>query len=399
MKQAPVAFLFAVAVVLSLVVPTIEVTNATALIAAVVVMAAITALAAILPRFDPSGRVLLLIPALDFLVVGILRFATGESASIFASLAILPTVWVAALPGRRNVAYAFLGVCAGLLVPFLLGSTLEENPNELMRGVFSASAFGLAAAVVNDLARLARNHVADVRAREQLALLELEEASVVQQALVPKTGSGASGYDFAGICLPAKTIGGDFFDWYNVAGGTAFTLGDVMGKGVGAGIIAAAVRAVIRSARNTDDLSVPLDRASDFLEADLGDTDSFATLFHARLEETTGVVRYVDAGHGLSLHVRADGSWTRLASLNLPVGMWRDEPWAIAQVLLEPGDALISCSDGILDLYDGTVEALRHVAAIVADRSSASDVVARICALVVGSDAHEDDVTVIILSR
>jgi sigma-B regulation protein RsbU (phosphoserine phosphatase) len=398
-KQAPVATLFVIAVGLSVTVPTIEITDATALIAAAILMTVATVLAAVLPRVDPSQRAVFLVPALDFVVVGILRFATGESASIFASLVILPSVWIAAGAGRRNIVYAFLGICGALLVPFLLGSTLEENPNELARGLFSAAAFGLASAVVNDLARLARNHVADVRAREELTLVELRDGSAVQQALLPKPRSEPSDYDFAGMCLPAKSVGGDFFDWYDVPRGTAFTLCDVMGKGVGAGIIAATVRAVIRSAKSHDDLSVPLDRASNSLNSDLGELASFATLFHARLDEATGVVRYVDAGHGLSLHVRADGSWTRLSSPNLPVGIGNDEPWRTAEITLEPGDALISCSDGILDLYDGTVESLQHVVAIVASRSSADDVVARIRALAKGFDSNEDDITALVVTR
>jgi sigma-B regulation protein RsbU (phosphoserine phosphatase) len=398
-KQAPVAILFLIAVALSAIVPTIQITDAAALIGACILMAVTTVLAAVLPRIDPGQRAVFLVPALDFVVVGVLRFSTGESTSIFASLVILPSVWIAAADGRRNIVYAFLGICVALLVPFLLGSTLEDNPNELARGLFSAAAFGTAAAVVNELARLARNHIAYVRAREELTMVELRDASAVQQALLPKTRSEASGYDFAGMCLPAKSVGGDFFDWYTVPGGTAFTLGDVMGKGVGAGIIAATVRAVIRSAKHHDDLSVPLDRASISLNSDLGELASFATLFHARLHEATGVVQYVDAGHGLSLHVRADGSWTRLSSPNLPVGIGGDEPWRTAEITLEPGDALISCSDGILDLYDGTIESMQHVAAIVAQRSSADDVVSRIRALAQGVDANEDDITVLVVTR
>lgn len=398
-KQLPVAFLFAVAAILSIAVPTIEVTSGPALGASVVAMAAVTVLAAVLPRLDPSGRAVLLVPALDFVVVGVLRFSTGESASIFASLAILPTVWVAAAPGRRSVALAFVGVCAGLVVPFVLGSTIEENPNEITRGLFSAVAFGLAAAVVNDLARLAREYVADVRLREQSTLRELDEAALVQQALLPKTAMTAAGYDLAGICLPAKAVGGDFYDWYPVSGGTAFTLGDVMGKGVAAGIIAATVRAIIRSARGHEDLSVPLDRAADALASDLGETASFATVFHARLEHDSGAVRYVDAGHGLTLHVRADGSWERLAAPNLPVGMWSTGEWTVSRTVLGPGDALISCSDGILDLYDGTVESMHHVATIVAESGSAAEIVDRLRTLTQACLEREDDVTALVVRR
>lgn len=396
-KQLPVLGLFLVAVALSVSVPTLVVTSATALVAAVLMIVAATVLAAVMPRVDALGRVALVIPAIDFLAVGVLRFATGESASIFASLAVLPTVWVAAGPGRRHIALASIGVVAGLVLPFLLGSSLEENPNELTRGVFSAGAFGLAALVVNELSRMARERVADISAREKLTHLELTQASAVQQALLPKERAELHGYAFAGVCLPSRAIGGDFFDWYDIQGGAAFTVGDVMGKGVGAGIIAATVRAVVRSARNHDDLAVAASRASESLASDLGDTASFATMFHARLDESTGVVRYLDAGHGLTLHVHADGSWDRLASHNLPVGIGEDA-WATAELVLLPGDSLVSCSDGILDLYDGRVESLRHVAELVSQSADAADAVARISARAEGG-ANDDDVTVLVLAR
>jgi sigma-B regulation protein RsbU (phosphoserine phosphatase) len=398
-KQLPVVILFATAVVASAALPTATVTSVSALIGAAVLLGVATAFAAVLPRVDPPGRFIAVVPAIDFLVVGVLRFATGESTSIYASLAILPTVWIAALPGTRHIAYAFLGVFGGLLVPFLLGSTLEDNPNEIARGLFSACAFTVAAAVVNDLVRLARINIGTLQAKEQATSTELEQASVIQQSLLPRGGVGATGYDFAGVCLPSKAISGDFFDWYAADSGFALTLGDVMGKGVGAGIIAATVRAVLRSARGHADLAIALDRASDALTSDLADASTFATMFHARLDDQTGIVRYVDAGHGLTLHVRADASWSRLASVNLPLGLYSGEAWAVGQVQLEPGDMLISCSDGILDLYDGTLDSLRHIADLVDSSTDASDVIERIRAVITGADLADDDITVVALRR
>jgi sigma-B regulation protein RsbU (phosphoserine phosphatase) len=398
-KQLPVALLFAVAVAFSLIVPTTTVTSMPALIGATVLLVVATGIAAVLPRVDPAERLVIVVPALDFIVVGVLRFATGESTSIFASLAILPAVWIAASPGIRHIAYAFVGVFGGLLIPFLLGSTLEDNPNEIARGLFAACAFTVAAAVVNDLVRLARINISTLQAKEQATLTELERASVIQQSLLPHGGIGSTGYDFAGVCLPSKAISGDFFDWYPAGSGVAFTLGDVMGKGVGAGIIAATVRAVLRSARGHDDLTTALDRASDALSADFADASTFATLFHARLDDRTGVVRYIDAGHGLTIHVNADGSWSRLTSVNLPIGLISDETWAVAQVQLQPGDMLVSCSDGILDLYDGTLDSLRHVADIAHSSADAADVIERIRAVITGADLADDDITVIALRR
>ncbi|MBO0984650.1 PP2C family protein-serine/threonine phosphatase [Rathayibacter sp. SD072] len=398
-KQLPVVTLFVLSLVMTVVLDFAEVTNASALVGAIALMASVTAFAAVLPRLDPTGRLVLLVPALDFLIAGVFRFATGEGQSIFASLAILPVIWVASSMRRLAPLAAFCGVSVTFLVPFALGARTENLHAELGRSVFAASAFAIAAAVVHGLARLARNHISSLRQREQRAVAELEGASAVQRALLPKSGAGAAGYEFAGVCLPATTIGGDFFDWYDAGRDTAFTLGDVMGKGVGAGIIAATVRAVVRSARNHTDLSVALDRASETLSSDLAETASFATMFHGRLNGSTGIVSYIDAGHGLTLHVHADGSWERITSHDMPVGIASDTPWTVARLRMLPGDVLISCSDGILDLYDGTVDSLRHIAYIVSLSAGASNVVTRISALIEDAETREDDIALLVLSR
>jgi len=398
-KQVPVALLFVLSLGMTAVVPSVSVSSVVALVASVVLMGAVTLLAAVLPRFDPAGRLVLVVPAVDFIIIGVFRFATGQSLSIFAALLILPMVWMAFSPQRFNVVYAFSGVCVVFLIPFILGATVADLPSELGRSFFATVAFALAAAVISDLARLSRRNIAQLQAAQVSTMTELEQASEVQKALLPEAQVQASGFEYAGVCLPAKTIGGDFYDWYSAGEETCFTLGDVMGKGVGAGIIAATLRAVVRSGRGHDDIAVAVQRASEMFALDFERTGAFATLFHARLDETTGVVRYIDAGHGLTLHVRADGTWNRLASLDLPVGMPMTESWTVQQLLLEPGDTLISCSDGILDLYDGTVESLRHIAYIVSVSSSAANVIVRIGALIDDANLHDDDITILALRR
>jgi serine phosphatase RsbU (regulator of sigma subunit) len=90
-------------------------------------------------------------------------------------------------------------------------------------------------------------------------------------------------------------VGGDFFDWYEIDGGLGFTLGDVMGKGAGAGMIAATTRAVIRSARNSEDPATALSLTADCLTTELSEAASFATLFHARLLAEDGRILFSDA--------------------------------------------------------------------------------------------------------
>ena len=239
---------------------------------------------------------------------------------------------------------------------------------------------------------------AQLRAREAVTAAELSRAAEVQRALLPKLQSPLPGYQISGVCIPSKEVGGDFFDWYPVEGGLAFTLGDVMGKGVGAGIIAATARAVIRSARNVEDPLVALDRTNKMLTTELGDAGSFATLFHARLRAADGRVEYVDAGHGLTILVRADGRWERLFSDDLPLGLELDYQRTAKEAVLAAGDMLVSFSDGVLDLYDGTLNAIDHVVTLATAATTSDEIVASLTRVAM-SDRNPDDVTVLAVRR
>lgn len=227
---------------------------------------------------------------------------------------------------------------------------------------------------------------------------ELDRAAEVQRALLPKSVPPLVGYEVAGTCVPSKAVGGDFFDWYAIEGGMAFTLADVMGKGVGAGIVAATVRATIRSTTREPDVALAVEQSAEILAQDLSEARSFVTLFHGRLRASDGWIRYVDAGHGLSVVVDADGGSRRLSTTDLPLGSGFDAGWRGRELTLEEGSTLVVFSDGVLDLYTGGLDAADRVAEIVRASSSASEIVAEIERLA-RRDAAPDDVTVVAIRR
>ncbi len=226
---------------------------------------------------------------------------------------------------------------------------------------------------------------------------ELTRAAEVQRTLLPGKALAVPGYDIAGDCVAARGIGGDFFDWYPSDVGATFTLADVMGKGIGAAIIAATVRAVLRSGSRDSDPVAAVNAASAVLGSDLDDSGTFVTLFHGKLEAATGILRYIDAGHGLSLLVRADGTSKRLTTTSLPVGASMDETWREHRVVLGPGDALVSVSDGVLDLFDGTLASLDEVENIVRRTRTSAEVVDAM--LTIAGKKAPDDVTLIVIRR
>ncbi len=225
---------------------------------------------------------------------------------------------------------------------------------------------------------------------------EFERAAQVQRALLPKVAVRPAGYDVAACCVPARSVGGDFYSWNETADGAAFTVGDVMGKGLPAAIIAATVRGVFLATAVLGDMVGTMRAAADVLQPDLEEAGSFVTMLHARLEAGTGVLRNLDSGHGLGLIVRSDGQ-ERLCSVNPPLGVGAGVEWVAQETLLRPGDAFVAVSDGVLDLFDGTLSGLDEVATIVRREPTAQAAVDRILALTPARAA--DDVTVLIVRR
>jgi len=409
-RQAPISGLLAIAALLSVVLPALHVTDAEAFLASIVATVVVTLIAAVsswLPRLTALVPVLLV---LDFVAIALLRTGTGAGTSIFSAIVLLPVVWWASLEGRQTVVWSVLGVAVVFLAPFVLTPGDPPAPSELIRLGLTAVVFGVVAGIVHELSRHARITVATAEANEGLVRDEIARAAAVQRSLLPTgSSSGTDGQDVtgtrrmadlsvAGTCLPAKSVGGDFFDWYRTGNGLAVSLGDVMGKGVGAGLIAAAVRATLRSARAVDDPSEALRRASDGLTAEEAGTDvTFTTLFHARVADD-GTFRWADAGHGLSFVLRAAGGVERLRSMDLPLGLGLRDEWATTDGTLAPGDLLVSFSDGVLDLFGGLDDAIDEVAELAQrDREPA----ALVRALSARAEAvpHDDDVTVIVIRR
>lgn len=227
---------------------------------------------------------------------------------------------------------------------------------------------------------------------------ELQRASQVQSSLLPRTAPDVPGYEVSGQFVPVSTIGGDFYDWQVTPRGLVLSLADVMGKGSGAAILAATVRAVFRAgaALPPPDALAMADTA---LTGDLVGAGAFVTAFRALLDPATGRVTYSDAGHGLTLIVRADGPDERLGATGLPLGVLPDPPRDSATVTLAPGDLLLTFSDGVLDAIGGAMEDVSRVADAVRGAGSADEAVDATLGLVADAGQRPDDLTVVAVRR
>jgi serine phosphatase RsbU (regulator of sigma subunit) len=240
---------------------------------------------------------------------------------------------------------------------------------------------------------------------------DMARAAEVQQSLLPTRTVAPDGYELAAVCRPTKGVGGDFFDHTMVSGRLFFTLVDVMGKGIGAALVAASVRALLRAslvnqrqsreagaAAGETGLGEILTATDRLLRDDLEQTGTLVTGFLATLDPATGEVDWVDAGHGLAVIVRADGSSVRLAGLDLPLGLGMESSWAEQRAVLQPGDTLLVVSDGLFDLLGGTRESFDRIVDLVRADPAPDQLIERITELTrIGSAL--DDVTAVAVRR
>jgi PAS domain S-box-containing protein len=235
--------------------------------------------------------------------------------------------------------------------------------------------------------------IEDVTARKQ----QSERAARIQRDLWPQIVPELEGYDLAGACRPALDVAGDFYDWSVTPDGDLdLTVADVMGKGIGAALVMATLRASLRSAPVELGPAERLRLAAE--SAPLGGDEEglFVTVFQARLRPATGELRYVDAGHGYCAIRRANGDLAPLSEHSLPVWVEADEEFRQGRVVLQPGEMLVVYSDGLVELGEQPTS----LQAYSADLDRAADATDAVSSLLGRMPAQlPDDVTVLVLRR
>lgn len=189
MKQAPTAIAVAIASVLMWTIPGIPVTDTAVAILGLATIAVVTALAAVLSvRGVNEGWVVMLIPMIDILGLGAIRAGTGGPASLFSSFVLLPVIWIAAAPGRRQVIIVAVLSSIALVMPNLLDP--PEDSVSWLRGVIGPLVFATVGAIVNELSRLQRLRTAQAEAH----VVERTAALAANQAMLEKLSASEQQY-------------------------------------------------------------------------------------------------------------------------------------------------------------------------------------------------------------
>jgi phosphoserine phosphatase RsbU/P len=180
---------------------------------------------------------------------------------------------------------------------------------------------------------------------------ELEIAANVQQKLFPRKLRPMRTVDYAGQCLPAKEVGGDYYDFLEITDHSlGFVLADVSGKGVPAALLMANLQASFRNQPPG-----ALLRPSDVLQNvnrhffDSTAAERFATLFFGIYDDGTRRIRYVNCAHVSPLLLRASGEVVNLHATATMLGAFPVWKCKEASADLQRGDTLVLYSDGVTE--------------------------------------------------
>ncbi len=215
--------------------------------------------------------------------------------------------------------------------------------------VRSSDEFGTLAASFNQMAADLERHQALVVEQERLRG-ELELSRQIQTEMLPRAPLRSSRAEIAGVSVPAREVGGDFFNYFDLSDGRlALLVGDVSGKGVSAALLMANAQATLRARLPVENDLAALADAFD-RELDLNTPRSvYLTLFMGILEKDGRTLRYVNAGHNPQFLIRGDGRIQPLSSTGLPIALFAGHGYSEASVSLEHGDLLFFYTDGLVE--------------------------------------------------
>ena len=186
---------------------------------------------------------------------------------------------------------------------------------------------------------------------ERRAAHELEIAKQVQARLFPQIQPQLKTLEYAGMCLQARQVGGDYFDFLSLGPQRlGMIIGDVSGKGIAAALLMANLQASLRSqsALAFDQPEVLLQSVNRLFYDNTADA-AYASLFFADYDDATRRLRYVNCGHLSGLLLRGDGTVEELESTSALLGLFREWDCSMGEQELRPGDVLALYTDGVTE--------------------------------------------------
>ena len=221
------------------------------------------------------------------------------------------------------------------------------------------NSFGLAG--FDELTRSVEAHrraLAQKAESERRAAQEIEIAKQVQARLFPQNHPEAKTLEYAGLCLQARQVGGDYFDFLDLGQQKlGLVVGDVSGKGIAAALLMANLQANLRS-QGALALTHPeyFLRSVNRLFYENTADNAFASLFFAVYDDHSQRLCYANCGHLSGLVLRPDNTLQRLHSTGTLLGLFPEWSCSVDECQLQPGDTLALYTDGITEACNAAGE-------------------------------------------
>jgi len=201
-----------------------------------------------------------------------------------------------------------------------------------------------------------RRAAAEKLEAERRAAHELEIARQVQARLFPQRLPHAATLEYAGLCIQARKVGGDYYDFLSLGRDRlGLVIGDIAGKGMPAALLMANLQANLRS-----QCATALEAPERFLSSvnqlfrDSTPDNAYATLLYVEYDDHTQRLRYANCGHLHGLLLRGDGSLDRLHTTATVIGFFDDWECAIDEHALGAGDLLVLYTDGVTESFNAS---------------------------------------------
>jgi sigma-B regulation protein RsbU (phosphoserine phosphatase) len=238
---------------------------------------------------------------------------------------------------------------------------------------------------------------------------DLAVAASIQQRILPSTLPVIEGYDMAGINIPSKSVGGDYYDCLALADGRyALVMADVAGKGIPAALLVSSLHAYLSAYLESGMPLVAMAGRLNTMIHRASTDDKFITAFLGLLDPVTGTLEYVNAGHTVAYCRRPNGAVQGLHEGGIPLGMLDlGLPYVSGRITVQPGDRLFLYTDGIpeaqnsaQELYDSHAPLEHFVARMIPPTAGAfiEDLIADVTRFTAGAP-QADDITALYLIR
>jgi serine phosphatase RsbU (regulator of sigma subunit) len=248
---------------------------------------------------------------------------------------------------------------------------------------------------------------------DQLSLMrqsieqELRVARTIQQALLPKDMPLLDGWQFTPYYQPAREVGGDFYDFFELEDGrVGVAVGDATGKGMPAALAVSATSSMLRAVAQAFGSSSPgdvLSRVNQTLVARIP-ANMFVTCFYAILDPKSATLSYANAGHDLPYLWRG-GDAEELRARGMPLGLMPGMEYEEKQIELDAGEGVLFYTDGLVEAHDpkGEMFGFPRLRALIADhgeeRALGDFLLEQLYSFVGESWEQEDDITLLALRR